>query len=267
MRIIFSRKGFDSAAGGVASPILHDGTMLSLPIPDRQSPIRYDQIRLHGHDIGKVVKDLTNGRIDAAYRAHLDPDLVPDAMTRKSGWHPIFGQAGGDQTVLEHADVARGDLFLFFGWFREAAIVNGAYRFIRGAPDIHALWGWLEVENVVSVATGAVPRWADYHPHVAAPTGRTKNTIYIGRGETFKHFHDGLRLTAAGRGRSVWSLPAWFHPGEDRPPLGYHTDRERWVCNGTRTLLTTVARGQEFVLNSDHYPEAAGWVASLRGNT
>ena len=151
MKIIFSRKGFDSAAGGVASPILPDGTMLSLPIPDRQSPIRYDQIFLHGHNIGRVVQDLTKGRTGAHFRAHLDPDLVPEALSREGGWQPIFGQADGDQTVLKRADVGRGDMFLFFGWYREAALVDGVYRFTRGAPDIHAIWGWMQVERVISV--------------------------------------------------------------------------------------------------------------------
>lgn len=33
MKVILSRKGFDSANGGIPSPILPDGTLLSLPIP------------------------------------------------------------------------------------------------------------------------------------------------------------------------------------------------------------------------------------------
>lgn len=265
MRIIFSRKGFDSAAGGVASPILPDGTMLSLPIPDRQSPIRYDQIRLHGHDIGRVVQDLTKGRTGADFGAHLDPDLVPDALDRKSGWQPIFGQADGDQTVLERAGVGPGDMFLFFGWYREAVLDDGVYRFARRARNIHAIWGWMQVERVISVEGDAVPPWADYHPHVAAPEGRTNNTLYIGRAGKFRRFHEGLQLTAPDRGRSIWSLPGWFHPGETGAPLGYHADRERWAGDGDRTLLRTVARGQEFVLDAQHYPEAANWVANLMG--
>lgn len=265
MRIIFSRKGFDSAAGGVASPILPDRTMLPLPIPDRQSPIRYDQICLHGHNIGRVVQDLTKGRTGANFGAHLDPDLVPDALSRKSGWQPIFGQADGDETVLERAGVGRGDVFLFFGWYREAVLVDGVYRFARKARNIHAIWGWMQVERVISVEGDAVPSWADYHPHAAAPEGRRNNTLYIGRAGKFRRFHEGLQLTALGRSRSIWSLPGWFHPGETRPPLGYHADRERWACDGDRTLLRTVARGQEFVLDAQHYPEAANWAANLMG--
>ena len=34
MKLILSRKGFDSSCGEQASPIMPDGTLLSLPIPD-----------------------------------------------------------------------------------------------------------------------------------------------------------------------------------------------------------------------------------------
>ena len=33
MKVILSRKGFDSSNGGVPSPIMPDGTLLSMPIP------------------------------------------------------------------------------------------------------------------------------------------------------------------------------------------------------------------------------------------
>ena len=37
MKIILSRKGFDSENGGYASPILPDGSLVSLPIPNTTS--------------------------------------------------------------------------------------------------------------------------------------------------------------------------------------------------------------------------------------
>lgn len=54
MRIIFSRKGFDSAAGKAPSPIL-DGRPLSLPIPmTRRSTTNHNllEIELYGVCIG-----------------------------------------------------------------------------------------------------------------------------------------------------------------------------------------------------------------------
>jgi hypothetical protein len=48
MRIVLSRKGFDSGSGGCPSPIFPDGSMLALPIPDRRSTVRYCDIASNG---------------------------------------------------------------------------------------------------------------------------------------------------------------------------------------------------------------------------
>ena len=46
MKIILSRKGFDSSWGGCPSPVLPDGTMLSMPIPTNEdNRLRYEDIR------------------------------------------------------------------------------------------------------------------------------------------------------------------------------------------------------------------------------
>ena len=47
MKVILSRKGFDSANGGIASPIFEDGTMLSFPIPSKdhdKDKIAYEEL-------------------------------------------------------------------------------------------------------------------------------------------------------------------------------------------------------------------------------
>jgi hypothetical protein len=44
MRIILSRKGFDSEFGKVSSPILPDNTLLSLPIPQVNDTLKFDEI-------------------------------------------------------------------------------------------------------------------------------------------------------------------------------------------------------------------------------
>lgn len=117
MKIILSRKGFDSSAGGASSPILPDGTLLSLPIPDtsRTSNIRCEDIRANGVSIGIVVEDLTKQKITRRDFAHLDPDLRASAYPRLPDWRPLFGQSDQSQTHLKNEGVTVGDLFLFFG--------------------------------------------------------------------------------------------------------------------------------------------------------
>ncbi len=76
MKIIFSRKGFDASAGKVASPILPSDELCSLPIPEsstRGCATRYADLRCGEHELGKLVRDLTHGRIQAEDSAHLDP--------------------------------------------------------------------------------------------------------------------------------------------------------------------------------------------------
>ena len=62
---------------------------------------------------------------------------------------------------------------------------------------------------------------------------------------------------------SRWSLPKWFRPRAGRTPLSYHGDEARWSLDGDRVTLQVVARGQEFVLDVDQYPEAVDWVSGL----
>ncbi|MBI5488809.1 MAG: hypothetical protein HY905_15850 [Deltaproteobacteria bacterium] len=275
MRLILSRKGFDSAAGGVASPILPDGTMLSLPIPEEASPIRYRDIRLHGHDVGQVVADLTRRKVAADAGAHLDPDLVAAAIPRPAGWRPLFGQADNEQRVLEREGVGVGDVFLFFGWFRRVEERGDRYAFVRGAPDLHVLWGWLQVGEVVAADRSTAPPWATHHPHFS-DTPRRPNVLYVaadhlvldrvttdlpGAG-VFGRYHDDLCLTAPGCTRSVWRLPGWFHPDGGRM-LGYHGDRRRWSRDGEHAVLRSVGRGQEFVFDAAGVPAAGVWVRRL----
>ena len=57
MKIILSRKGMDSNTGGLASPILPNGTLLSLPIPS-DDKITYSSIQWDGKSYLDIIKEL-----------------------------------------------------------------------------------------------------------------------------------------------------------------------------------------------------------------
>jgi hypothetical protein len=283
VRIVLSRKGFDSANGGFASPLLPDGHLVSLPIPSREAPVRYRDVRLNGQEIGPIVEDLTRGRVKRTDRAHLDPDLDRGAIPRLPGWRAAFGQIDAAQTHLAEKGVTAGDLFLFFGWFREAERSAGSWRYVPKAPKRHILFGWLSVGEVVSVESGAEAPlqrhpWLASHPHVHF--GRSaNNTIYIASARLcpsgsrmrdlpgagmFDLANEELVLTkAAQANRSLWHLPGWFEPIDGRTSLSYHGDRNRWKRAGEGVDLSTVGRGQEFVLDCAEYPEAVPWAAGI----
>jgi hypothetical protein len=277
MKLILSRKGFDSVNGGCPSPILDD-RLYSLPIPDSGSPTTYAEISpFNGSPIAQIVEDLTHGLVKRSDGAHLDPDLRRGSIARAAGWRPIFGQAGAAQSHLANEGISPGDLFLFFGYFRRAEKVGDAFRFVRSAPRLHVIFGWLQVGCVARATSdlAAEKPWAAGHPHLAPrPIEYENNTLYFasdrissigvaasGAG-TFDRIRPDLILTETGSSRSVWQLPRWFAPG-GRPPLTYHGDLTRWTDCATSVRLQTVAKGQEFVLDVQQYPEARGWLRSI----
>lgn len=252
MKIILSRKGFDSTNkyGACPSPIIDGARLVSLPIPETQ---------------------------------HLDPDLRKQSYKRAPGWRPLFGQCDQAQTHLCNQHVDRGDLFLFYGLFKEAAIGRredgtSTIRYVSGAPRKHVIWGWLAVgESWKPPTKTAVPAWAQYHPHF--PGRGTNNAIYAAADNVFERFagagtfdtyHDDLCLTTTNGLKnsevrpSRWQLPKWFAPKGNRVALTYHPyDHRRWTVLEDAVLLQTRSPGQEFVLDTEFYPEAIAWARTL----
>ena len=124
MKIIFSRKGFDSAAGGVPSPIVA-GRPVSLPIPTKMpSPLQFADL---AGDVPALVADLTKGKVAPGRNCHLDPDIDPTHCSRQSGWRGALGQDGAAQGHLAKQQVQPGDLFLFWGLFRPVDKLAGKW--------------------------------------------------------------------------------------------------------------------------------------------
>lgn len=278
--IVLSRKGFDSSAGGVPSPIFPDMRMLSLPIPDKRSNVKYSDILFEGASIGSLVEQLTKGRIPSNHRAHIDPDIIQDSLPRQRGWRPLFGQTGQAQGHLRNNKVGVGDLFLFFGLFRCVENLNGNYQWASNNKARHVIWGWFQVAKILSLhgeAPSGYP-WAEYHPHFNR-SNENNNVIYLAQhylqteqtaelelpgAGVFPRFSPSLQLTAPNADNiSTWVLPGWFHPKECRKPLTYHSNLSRWSRVGSNTILESAARGQEFVLDCDEYPEAINWALDL----
>ena len=276
MKLILSRKGFDSQSGGCPSPIFPDGTIYSLPIPHCQSGITYGDL-WHGEtSIGEVVANLTRDRYGATTPAHLDPDINHVAYPRQEGWLPLFGQSGAAQGHLKKQEIQSNDLLLFFGLFQKIEKVSGRWCFVKDAPKQHIIWGWLQVGEIHKV--DEIPKeelpWARYHPHLhpSRPKDRT-NTLYIASEELrlshrsiapgaggFPKFHERLVLTdPEGSGVTNWRLPRSFYP-DNGHPLTYHGNLNRWKPEEKYAYLQSVGRGQEFVLDLDQYPGVTDWL-------
>lgn len=280
MKIIFSRKGFDSGYGKIPSPILEDGMLLSLPIPSLEDSDTMESLDAQGFDLGSLLHDLSGGKHSIKTRIHHDPELL-NHRGHQQNWRPVLGQTGAAHGHLAKQGVGPGDIFLFFGWFRQVERVGGRWRYVRAAPNLHVLFGWLEVDGVLPIVLerqrclDMYPAIAT-HPHVASPEhySHRNNHLYIGRehshfsparqgGGYFRRFSPQLQLTTPGGTRTLWRLPEWMAPGPGKRSLTYHEDPARWTMASGHTLMQSVGKGQEFVLHCDDYPEANNWVASL----
>ena len=165
MCVILSRKGFDSSNGGIPSPILPDGTLLFFPIPSNDAET-YDDLFYNGISYAEILSTLAPGK--PFTHCHVDPDLRQRSVP---GWLPAFGQTGAAQGLLRKAGVGIGDIFLFFGWFRQ---VDGQFHYVKGAPDLHVIYGYLEVGSIL---TGEEIELYPWHPH--AHRWEKNNTLYV----------------------------------------------------------------------------------------
>lgn len=268
MKLIFSRKGFDSSAGGVPSPLV-DGRPISLPIPTRMpTPTRFSDL---SNGVAEFVPDLTRGRIAADRPCHLDPDLDASSLVRLPGWRGALGQVSAAQSHLSNNGVGGGDVFLFWGLYRPAVRRQAGSWAFSGQAE-HRLFGWLQVEEVLAVGEDPMPAlrgypWLKSHPHLASGWS-ANNTVYVARelleisGQAvglpgYGVLRRGLRLTAPGSTLpSLWAVPPWLDLLKGGTGLTYHPP-ERWNPDGT---LRSAARGQEFVADIGNRQDAVDWL-------
>ena len=256
MKIILSRKGFDSSSGGRPSPILPDGKMLSLPIPVAWDKLAYrDIIAPGGKTYAEIIRELDAGAKIERNGAHLDPDLAARSKPRPSDWLPAFGQIEGPATHLWNQGVSVGDLFLFFGWFRHTEVVADRIRFCGSASGFHAIFGYLQIGEVFLAHEDArLPGWLTDHPHAATVRRKRKrNTIYVAAPKLRFHpsfsgagvfeFDDCKVLTKKGESRSRWNLNPEIFRGVK---ISYHSDNS-WK----KGYFQSAGRGQEFVIHAD----------------
>ena len=255
MQVILSRKGFDSSYGGMPSPILPDGTLLALPIPGEGEANRYTDLRYGFQSYLDIIRQLEpTTRIKEHHACHLDPDLVEGVVERTAPWLPLFGQCNQSQRHLARHGVGAGDLFLFWGWFRQTELYRGRFRYCPDAPDVHLIWGFMKVKQV---ATGRrMPSEYAYHPH--GRRSLESNAIYEGDPARtgVLTYHPELVLTRQGMTRSKWGIPMFFQ----RISISYHS-----ADSFRDGYFQSAKRGQEFIL--EECKEAEEWANGLIGTS
>ena len=220
MKVILSRKGFDSANGGIVRPIMEDGTLISFPIPSNDKDT-FDDLFYCGQAYSKILKDLGyKGSLNCPH-CHVDPDLtIGRRTTQTEGWRPIFGQVNSSAAYLiDTVGIKPGDLFLFFGNYHRVECINGAYRFVKKTGnfyndnDLQVIWGYMQVGEIITLPEEQ--RKYPWHPH-SADTYISKhyNTMFVASdklsfnenipGAGTLRFREDRVLTAPGCRKATW---------------------------------------------------------------
>ncbi|WP_081988058.1 hypothetical protein [Sphingomonas sp. 37zxx] len=235
MRIVLSRKGFDTGSGGAPSPIVA-GRPVSLPIPtSRRSATTYEMLGL-----GELVEKSTRGKIARHHLCHEDPMFINGQC--------IFGQCGAAQSHLSNQGVGVGDVFLFFGLFADEAT----------GERHHRIFGYLRVHEAAAPSSlAALDILVRPHPHTIGEWN-ANNTVYRGEGGVAGMDHSALRLTQPGGPLRHWIVPKWLA----QAGLSFHRKPERWL---DADRLEIVARGQEFVTDVGDNRLALDWMNEIVG--
>ena len=290
-RVVLSRKGFDSVAGGCASPIFEDGRMFSFPIPESarhpEVNVTFSSLRTdHPNQVATVLGGL-KPKFDLCRKVHLDPDIRPGLRPKNFANDLMyFGQNGKDQTELDLggvSDAVNASLFLFYGWFRGIEQrTDGKIRYSKTVQhdprshDQHLMWGWLQPTSAPTrIIQGPLPdelKKAAHHPHLEDRNRGPNNCLYLARKRlsfaptiagagTFERYGPALRLTCSrqSKRRSSWILPAFL-----RKAAQGRIRNAPWQADGDRERVSYRGYGQEFIFNTEGYEEETStWLTSI----
>jgi len=291
-RVVLSRKGFDSSAGGFASPIFSDGQMVSLPIPENRSHknVTYsfnDLRKPTGRDfsISEILKRL-HPSFDSSQKVHLDPDIRPSLRPKNT--HDPLGYFGQDDTSMKElqnngvCDPDNQSLFLFYGWYKGVGMSNdGNLYYERAQKDElrthhqHMIWGWLQSEGYPrripeSGLSQELKQFA-HHPHIEE-RNRKNNYIFVSKKKlsfaddipgvgVFSHYDLSLRLTCSKElnKRSSWLVPAFLHPCARG-----RIEKALWSPEGKNMRVEYRGYGQEFIFDTVGFEaETSEWLGRI----
>lgn len=288
MKVIISRKGLDSENGGIPSPVIktqYGYRFFPIPIPSENSNVKYSDLLLFdGHKVSDFLRDNPlKAKNKNVQTCHLDPDIRMSYLpNRPAGWQRAFGQSHIAQDHLRKYMVGEGDVFLFFGWFQYAELVDGKFKFIKSKDypnGFHAIYGYLQVDEIIDPNGKNLPAWLANHPHVkfkgttefknksnvvytSAQLFKYKNQQVEKNGSALFNFNENLILTRKGEDkRTHWELPSIFHP-ENGVELSYNT-AINWGHGNGKALLNSADKGQEFIVKADPDGKIAEWCNKL----
>jgi len=255
-KVVLSRKGFDSTAGGDYSPFDPEtGKYVVLPIPvgDKELNIcyrlKYGDIRIKSDCLpdysetnlkslmkamGKKATIKTKGEKKESEYAHFDPWLGHCPWLAEDSNHPIgaFGQIGVAQQHLDKQGVGEGSLFLFFTRFKpikpigqnsENSIVSDISR-KHPDEELYFIYGWLKVKKVIR-------QYGDIHDPLLSLLSQHPHATQA--------YFDEEDPTVRKKNNTIYIADELLFPDDTIPGCGYFPKLKKDL------LLTASDQGQE----------------------
>jgi len=266
LKLIFSRKGIDDAYGKGASPIFPDGRMVSIPIPVKgtERGIPYRDIKFGTSNFQHLIIQL-NLPIHKTV-CHFDPDLQKSSIKRHKNWKPCLGHHGAAATHLLNQEVSPGDIFLFFGTFRQVEMAdNKKWTFLSVSVKRHIIFAYLRIGQILDLRKTADRKEAvklgyGDHPHLINDYPKT-NVLFVAsntnRSSSLFKFDRELVLSQDNQSKSTWELPLFFND----LTISRHGNQNRFSIQHNKTILKTVGIGQDFVVQENQ--DVKAWVYEL----
>lgn len=266
MKIIFSRKGFDSSAGGFPSIIFDNGSLYSIPIPSKFDNDFYADININyqNDSIQKILNDITNQTInsgkkikcdygDCKIKMHNDPFISDNLMA--------LGQIGNSAGHLRSHKISKGDIFLFYGWFRQVEKINGIWQYKNNSKNIHHIWSYMFIDDVLDIGKNQnnaikiiLSKYPELSKHPHLKYKEKNNILYISKKGNFGklNYKSARCLTDMEdyEGRSKWILPIYFNQKDNWTFLNNFCNKNEFFCN-----VIFRGYGQEFILDAKLFNE------------
>jgi hypothetical protein len=304
MKIILSRKGFDTDNGGVPGPIISRpnagsnslvfvppkspaynytpaGDPVFFPIPREADPLTYDQITIKSVPLTPAVTQLSSinpgAGVPAWFGAHLDPDLDSNSISRLPNWRPTLGSTQGHLK-----NVNSGDLFLFFGLFQEAQAQQTPFRtqwiYVPNSEPLNILFGWLQIETVFqrvgrkpvdpSAVLSQYP-WLFQHPHLKQKYwDDLDNLLFTASATLSLPFAEQSPLSGipgGGHFSGLQSRSGSSYILTDLTQPKPSWKRSRWLLPNWNINSNSPPNTTAFLKGGTWTPNGSDWVVQLRG--
>lgn len=271
MRVILSRKGFEPTHGGIPSPIMPDGTLLLLPKPDEDGAESYYDFSYEDMTYYDIACSLSEELREPLknYRCHSECYITPEHHIHPSSWYPAYLRYGAMQTHLSHQRVSVGDIFLFYGCFRQTEYdANHKLHFVSNAPEQTIIFSYFQIGAIIKDYS-FISKQFKWPFHIRANTDHNQHyTIYLPTkklsynnqqpGFATLSYSPKLILTKPGYQYNHWCLPDFLCVPD--VTISYHNNRNNGFLMG-KGYFKTSSISDEFVIHGTY--DLKNWVHSM----